>query len=233
MGRPQQAVFKYHHDTMAGDFYKLTYFPAHSLLFITAQINILILDAHIILNVKELDNELGVEQVVCYKHDHQYIRRPSRLMPFVSINSNTYDEFCWRGTHVVVLKYLVQERVLELVKAMFFGKEWKWCNLERLNDVGIIPSEKRKEGQEVRNSIYNNDVAFNKHVCLPIKRVLVWMDNTAELNAAAAKIQAVYKGWQARMAYRFNPLVPLGKHIALKIAGFIDTPVSNTNMFRM
>jgi hypothetical protein len=41
-----------------------------------------------------------------------------------------------------------------------------------------------------------------------------------EFNMAAKIIQAVFRGWQVRMKYRYNPHCGLGRHIILREAGF-------------
>lgn len=198
MGRPKRAVFKYLHDSVIGDFYTLTYLPASSLLFISSQFSAIFFDTHIILNVNEHASELNIEQVVCYKH------------------SDPQREYCLRATNLGIVKYLIQEGVLELVRAKFFMGSWTW-NI-KLNEIILIPRDLKNKGIEQRKALDSRDIAFN--TC-PQERVMVWMDNTDELNAAATRIQTVFRGWQTRMTYRFNPHTTLGRHIVLKQSGFL------------
>jgi hypothetical protein len=42
--------------------------------------------------------------------------------------------------------------------------------------------------------------------------------------AASSKIKAAYKGWKARMKYRYNPFTTLGKHLITKMMMEKETP---------
>ena len=54
-----------------------------------------------------------------------------------------------------------------------------------------------------------------------------WGKTTASFNTiqtcenAATKIQAVFRGWKARMKYRYNPYTRLGRYIVLREGGFL------------
>lgn len=53
-------------------------------------------------------------------------------------------------------------------------------------------------------------------------RVLEYVaDATPQREKASTLIAAAFRGWQARRAYRFNPYTCLGRHVALKMAGFV------------
>lgn len=109
------------------------------------------------------------------------------------------------------LDYASSLDALGIASREFFGPEWSFVTpIKRgtIFDSFIINS--MHEWDEVLN--YNRG---------PWGKCTAFFDLTRVQASAATKIQAAFRGWKARMKYRYNPYTSLGRYVILHEAGFL------------
>jgi hypothetical protein len=212
-GSPKRAVFKCYKDAI----YRYNYLPAKSILFISADFGYACytLDALVELKVDRQNKTLNIARASGYSNNYW----TDTWMEFV----DDFPPNGWvNGTDFIrCLKKVGGQRLLDSIRRHFFGEEWSWNRPSDDDDmIAGLPSDVCEEAYICECAFDDSEDMFVTEN-IPFNKVMVYIDNIPERNAAAIKIQAGVKGWKARMAYRLNPYTTLGKHLALKAGGFL------------
>jgi uncharacterized protein YuzE len=207
-GCPKRAVFKYHHNLVNGDLYKFTYVPTTSILYISVDVEYYTMDALVMLKVDKKRKVINIARASCYSNN-EWPSFNGLDCPISGWGSDKMFRRC--------LEYVGGQRVLNVIRDKFFGQQgWTWHIPSATGSGRIrgIPYEMSEVAIKWQQTINNSDDVFTN--IIPFKRVMVYIDDTPEQQAAATKIQAHYKGWKTRMTYRYTPYTTLGKHLILK-----------------
>lgn len=196
MGNPTEAAFKYtqHHGDNVAEY---VFLPTSGLLSISLRF--------------EYTN-LFVEMQVGVDPDAKSIRPKA-------INCTSNDS--WPDMHYKcpvgegggkllrkALAFYSDVNILETIAKEFFGLDWKFASFPK-RIPRVKPVDRKYLHDKVDLLYYNRG---------PWGKTTAYFD--PELDHAATKIQAAFRGWKVRMKYRYNPHNRLGKHVIMKYGGF-------------
>lgn len=196
--RPAPAIFKYTQHMMF-DILTVIFDPNINGLFIDVELEEWSMTATAHMIPDTMHKTLHIENAIC---------TAKNLWPFnLGCPSGTGGARFMRKA----LGFVRDLDVLRLVAREFFGPDWTVLHIKRgkLSESSILIEEMQD---------WHDVLWYPKGP---------WGKTTASFNTiqtcekAATKIQAVFRGWKARMQYRYNPYTRLGRYVVLREAGFI------------
>ena len=197
--RPTTAVFKYTQH-MFDDIVTVIFDPTLNGLFIYIELEEWTMKATARAIPDDQHKKLRIESATCTATDFWPLMNGSRCPSGVG-----GARFMRRA-----LGFVRDLDLLNMVARKFFGHEWTVSRIGRgtLKDPSLI-----EEMQDWCDTLW-----YSKG---PWGRVTASFNITSTLEKAATKIQAVFRGWAARMKYRYNPYTRLGRYVVLRDAGFL------------
>lgn len=206
-GRPENTTFRYTHHGWR-DVQVFAYMPNNGTLLVINTGGEVQLRAELSLSVDEENMTLYATAASCECRNEGYGTLPNTYVSdFPDGKGGIYmmrKAFAYRHIH------------LDLVAHMFFGADWRFALLP-LVSLPQVPEALRTAVKESSDSM--------AWVYGPWDKAVALYDRVPD--EAATKIQAAFRGWQARMAYRYNPYTSLGRHLVLRDArelGVAPTP---------
>lgn len=195
--RPSKTVFKHTSRCMC-DTCIIMYDPDRRLLYIDVTREYWSMTAVAIIDIDHHEKKLAVRGAYCKAVDH---------WPWLN------GEDCPKGEGGArflrrALQHIHGFNVLRIVARDFFGSDWRFLPVRR----GTIDPC-------LLNVMYELDT-YMRYPSGPWGKTTALFDLSLMEERAATKIQSVFRGWKARMKYRYSPYTALGKHIILRDAGF-------------
>lgn len=203
-GCPSVAAFKYTdqigRDNLIDNMIWYIYDPNLRALYINFWFDYYIMTAVMTITVDHKNKALCIRDTYCRADDH---------WPTMNGEGCPNGE----GTATLLRKALNWNSNLDplnKIAAEFFGKEWKF--------LGVPKKSNKTEEWIIKEMEYWQDALSYKEGQWDM--TIAYFDKSF-VEEAATTIQAAFRGWSARMKYRFNPYTRLGRFVVLKDAGFI------------
>ncbi len=198
--RPSKAAFKITNHMM-DDVYTIIFDPNLNALYIDVNCEYWYMNAVALVQVDMKTRKLRITRASCRAQDEW-----SALNGDACPNGKGGARFMRKA-----LKFVRDLDVLGIAAKHFFGEHWTFVTpLKRgtLTDDHIVESM----------HAWNDCLYYNRG---PWGKTTAYFDTTEDEKSAATRIQSVFRGWQARMKYRYNPYTTLGRYVVLRDAGFI------------
>lgn len=195
-GRPENTTFRYTHHGWR-DVEVFAYMPSNGTMLVTNTGGEVELEAcYVTLSVDEANKIMSVTAVSCEcRNEEDYY--------------DGYHDFPdgKGGLNMMKRAFAFLNISVDFVARKLFGVDWRFAPLP-LVKLPRVPEALCTAVKESSDSMAWEYGPWDKAVAL-YNRVP---------DEAATKIQAAFRGWQARMAYRYNPYTCLGRHLVLRDA---------------
>lgn len=198
---PKQATFMYS-EHVCDDTLRIIFVPGLSLLYsyIDTDPYTAFITTRVVIN--EQEKNVNIIEVTCDCRDGMYMDEEE----YEALGRGASDMLS------LCMRYLSGARLYEKITKHMFGSGW---TLTVTENAPYVSKEFEDIGDKESVKMHCSTGPWNKTIGT--------FDMTKE-ESSAIKIQAAFRGWRARMKYRYNPYTTLGRYCALKLYAELDKP---------